>query len=154
MKRNWLPLIIGFIITILILGVVFVFLIFMPNKQPSEEEVALITIIAAPTSTPVIGLTIVPTPTILITETVTNNYKFKVGDFVQIIGTSGDGLRLRSEPGRSFQVNFIGMDSEVFEVIDGPIEEDGFTWWHLEAPYDENRTGWSVDEYLQLVTVP
>lgn len=154
MKRNWLPLIIGFIITILVLGAVFILLIFLPNKQTLDDKVALITIIPAPTSTPVIGLTIVPTPTIFITEPPVNSYKFKLGDFVQITGTSGDGLRLRSEPGRSYLVNFIGMDAEVFEVIDGPIEEDGFTWWHLEAPYDENRTGWSVDEYLQLVTVP
>ena len=154
MKRNWLPLIIGFIITVLVLGTVFTFLIFLPNKQTTDDKIALITIIPAPTSTPVIGFTIVPTPTKEITKTSVNNFKFKTGDFVQITGTSGDGLRLRSEPGRSYRVNFIGMDAEVFEVIDGPIEEDGFTWWHLEAPYDKNRTGWSVDEYLQIVTVP
>lgn len=154
MKRNWLPLIIGFIITILVLGVVFIFLIFLPDKQSFNDEVALITIIPASTSTPVIGFTIVPTSIILSTKTTANNYKFKLGDFVQITGTSGDGLRLRAEPGRSYGVNFIGLDAEVFEVVDGPVEEDGFTWWQLEAPYDNKRTGWSVDEYLQLVTVP
>jgi hypothetical protein len=154
MKKNWLPLIIGFVITILVLCAVFIFLIFLPNKQILDEKIALITVIPAPTSTPIIGLTIFPTPTMEITETIENNYKFKLGEFVQITGTSGDGLRLRSEPGRSFSVNFIGMDAEVFEVIDGPVEADGFIWWYLEAPYDKNRNGWSVDEYLQLVTVP
>lgn len=154
MKKNWLPLIIGFIITILVLFAVFVFLIFLPNKQTSDEKIALITVIPAPTSTPVVGLTIVPTPTLVITETIEDNFKFKLGDFIQITGTSGEGLRLRSEPGRSYSVKFIGMDSEVFEVIDGPVEADGFVWWYLEAPYDKTRNGWSVDEYLQLVTVP
>jgi len=154
MKRNWFPLIIGFIITILALFAVFVFLIFLPNKQTSDEKTALITVIPASTSTPVVGLTIVPTPTLEITETIENNFKFKLGDFIQITGTSGEGLRLRSEPGRSYSVKFIGMDAEVFEVIDGPVEADGFIWWYLEAPYDKTRNGWSVDEYLQLVTVP
>lgn len=154
MKKNWLPLIIGFIITILVLFAVFVFLIFLPKKQSLDEKTALITVIPAPSSTPVVGLTIVPTPTLQITETIEKNYKFELGEFVQITGTSGEGLRLRSEPGRSFSVNFIGMDAEVFEVIDGPVEADGFIWWYLEAPYDKTRNGWSVDEYLQLVTVP
>lgn len=154
MKRSWLPLITGFVITILILLAVFIFLIFLPKKQTVEDKTALITVIPALTSTPVVGLTIVPTPTIEITETIENNYKFNVGDFVQVTGTSGEGLRLRSEPGISFSVNFIGMDAEVFEVIDGPIESDGFVWWYLEAPYDKTRNGWSVDEYLQEVTVP
>lgn len=154
MKKNWLPLIIGFVITILVLFAVFIFLIFLPNKQNQDQKIALITIIPAPTSTPVVGLTIVPTPTLELTETVVNNYKFRIGEFVQITGTSGEGLRLRSEPGRSFSVNFIGLDAEVFEVIDGPVEADGFIWWYLEAPYDKTRNGWSVDEYLQKVTVP
>lgn len=154
MKRNWLPLIVGFIITILVLGVIFIILIFLPNQQASNDKVALITIIPAPTSTPMIGLTIVPTPTLLMTEVPVHNGKFQLGDFVQITGTSGDGLRLRSEPGRSYSVNFIGLDAEVFEVTDGPVEEDGYIWWYLEAPYDKTRNGWSVDEYLQLVTVP
>jgi heme/copper-type cytochrome/quinol oxidase subunit 2 len=154
MKRSWLPLITGFVITILVLLAVFIFLIFLPKKQTVEDKTALITVIPALTSTPVVGLTIVPTPTFEITETIENNYKFNVGDFVQVTGTSGEGLRLRSEPGISFSVNFIGMDAEVFEVIDGPIESDGFVWWYLEAPYDKTRNGWSVDEYLQEVTVP
>ncbi len=154
MKRSWLPLITGFVITILILLAVFIFLIFIPKKQTVEDKTALITVIPALTSTPVVGLTIVPTTTIEITETIENNYKFNVGDFVQVTGTSGEGLRLRSEPGISFSVNFIGMDAEVFEVIDGPIESDGFVWWYLEAPYDKTRNGWSVDEYLKEVTVP
>jgi hypothetical protein len=154
MKKNWLPLILGFVTTILILFAVFILLIFLPKKQSEENKIALITVIPALTSTPVVGLTIVPTSTVEKTEVIESNYKFQLGEFVQITGTSGEGLRLRSEPGRSFSVKFIGMDSEVFEVIDGPVESDGFIWWYLEAPYDKTRNGWSVDEYLQKVTVP
>ncbi len=154
MKRNWTPLIISLILTILLIIAVFFVFIFQTKEREQPISKAFITVIPAPTSTPNIGLTIVPTPTIEITITPTNNYKFLIGDYVQISGTSGDGLRLRSNPGINTSVNFIGMDSEVFEIKDGPINQDGYTWWHLQAPYDKNRNGWAVDEFLQLVTVP
>jgi len=154
MKKNWLPFILGLIFTVIVLTIAFVLLIFIPNKEIKNEVAALVTIIPASTSTPIVGLTIVPTPTIIVTKPVQGVYKFNIGEFVQITGTSGEGLRLRSEPGRSFSVNFIGLDAEVFEVVKGPIEADGYIWWYLEAPYDKNRNGWSVDDYLQKVTVP
>ncbi len=154
MKKHWMPLIIGFFVTLLIILFVFVIVIFLPRNQTPQVKVAEITIIPASTSTPMINLTIVPTPTIGRTDFPVGTYKFKIGDYAQITGTSGDGLRLRSGPSRADSVNFIGLDSEVFEVVDGPVEADGFIWWYLEAPYDKTRNGWSVDEYLQLVNVP
>lgn len=71
-----------------------------------------------------------------------------VGAYVQVIGTEGAGLRMRTEPGLDGAINFSAMDSEVFLVIEGPVEEDGYTWWHLEAPYDQTRNGWSASDYL------
>jgi hypothetical protein len=154
MNRQWLPLILGFFISLFIILAIFLIFIFLPKNQVENQELAMVTIIPAPTSTPMMSLTIVPTPTPEITERAISSGKFQIGDFAQITGTSGDGLRLRSGPSRSDSVNFIGLDAEVFEVIDGPVEADGFTWWYLEAPYDKTRNGWSVDEYLQLVSVP
>ena len=154
MKRNWLPLIITLLLTIIILLSIFLFLIFLPQTKQAIEAEALITIIPASTSTPMVGLTIVPTPTLDENQSSDSNYKFSVGEYVQITGTSGDGLSLRSGPSRSFSVNFVGLDSEVFKIVDGPVEADGYVWWYMEAPYDKNRNGWSVDEYLQIVTVP
>ena len=154
MKRKWLPLIIGFFVTLFLLIGLFLILIFIPKNEVESESLALITVIPAATSTPMIGLTLVPTPTLEQIEITINNYKFQVGEYAQITGTSGDGLRLRSGPSRTNSVNFIGMDAEVFEIVDGPVEADGFVWWYLEAPYDKTRNGWSVDEYLQSVNVP
>ena len=71
-----------------------------------------------------------------------------VGAYVQVGGTEGAGLRMRSEPNLDSDVNFTALDSEVFLVIDGPEEADGYTWWHLEASYDQTRNGWSVGDYL------
>lgn len=154
MKKHWMPLIIGFFVTLFIILLIFAFVILLPKDQTSQPQNAEITIIAASTSTPMMSLTIIPTPTIGSTDIPVGYFKFQIGDYAQITGTSGDGLRLRSGPSRADSVNFIGLDSEVFEVVDGPVEADGFIWWYLEAPYDKTRNGWSVDEYLQLVNVP
>lgn len=154
MKKQWLPSIIGFFVTLMVILAIFALLIFLPKNQTSNDQLANITVIHAATSTPMVNLTVVPTPTVENIESPISSYKFQIGDFVQITGTSGEGLRLRSGPSRSDSVNFIGLDAEVFEVIEGPIEADGFTWWYLEAPYDKTRNGWSVDEYLQSVNVP
>jgi len=75
-----------------------------------------------------------------------------IGMYVQILGTGGDGLRLRSGAGMSFDPIFLGMEAEVFEVMDGPREGDGFMWWFLKAPYDPNRKGWARSDYLSVVS--
>ncbi len=76
------------------------------------------------------------------------------GGFVQIIGTGGDGLRLRSDPGLNGEIRYLGLESEIFRVDDGPTMMDGYTWWLLVAPYDENVRGWAVSNYLKTVPNP
>lgn len=76
------------------------------------------------------------------------------GAYVQVTGTGGDGLRLRSEPGLGGEIEFLGLEAEVFLVEDGPVLEDGYTWWFLTAPYDESVQGWAVSNYLQTVQNP
>lgn len=74
-----------------------------------------------------------------------------VGAYVQVSGTEGAGLRMRASPGLNTAIKFTALDSEVFLVIDGPVELDGYTWWHLEAPYDQTRNGWSAGDFLTLI---
>jgi hypothetical protein len=76
------------------------------------------------------------------------------GEYVQVIGTGGDGLRLRSEPGLKGKIRYLGLESEIFRVDDGPTMLDGYTWWLLVAPYDENVQGWAVSNYLKIVPNP
>jgi hypothetical protein len=59
---------------------------------------------------------------------------------------------LRVEPGLDSQVRLLGLETEVFQVTDGPQEVDGFTWWYLVAPFDETRNGWAVSNYLAATT--
>lgn len=122
----------------------------------SSAPTAILTVVSLPTSTP---LTPSPTPPTTTTPTLTPpppapDGEISLGAFVQITGTGGDGLRVRTEPGLSSEVRFLGLDSEVFEVRDGPQEFDGHTWWYLVAPFEENRNGWAVSGYLSVVQNP
>lgn len=77
-----------------------------------------------------------------------------IGNYVQITGTDGEGLRIRSEPGLNGNPDFLGFDSEVFIVRDGPVALDGYVWWYLVAPYDETRAGWAAAEFLSYIPSP
>jgi hypothetical protein len=79
---------------------------------------------------------------------------FGLGVYVQITGTGGDGLRLRSGPGLNDAQLFLGYDAEVYQIVDGPIQADGHTWWKLTAPYDATRTGWAVQDFLTVIPSP
>lgn len=77
-----------------------------------------------------------------------------IGNYVQITGTNGEGLRIRSNPGLSGEPVFLGFDSEVFIVQDGPREADGYVWWYLVAPYDQTRAGWAAADFLSYIPEP
>ena len=112
-----------------------------------------LTMISAPTSTPLTTPTLTPDPYQLGTPTIPAGV-IAVGGYVQITGTGGDGLRLRSAPGLTSELLFLGDDAEVFQVRDGPQEANGYIWWYLVAPYDESRAGWAAANFLAVVPPP
>lgn len=109
-----------------------------------------LTVIAAPTSTS----SAPATPTIDPFAPTAATTGIALGNYVQITGTEGEGLRIRSEPSLNGNPEFLGFDSEVFIVKDGPREADGFVWWYLVAPYDETRVGWAAADFLSYVPSP
>ena len=112
-----------------------------------------LTVIPAPTSTPNVTPTSTPDPLIFGTPTLAPDV-IGVGGYVQITGTDGEGLRLRSDPSLNGTPVFLGYEEEVFEVRDGPQEADGYTWWYLVAPYDETRAGWAASDFLGAIPSP
>ena len=110
-----------------------------------------LTIIPAPTHTP--NVTAIPTTDPLITPTLVAN-AVGISGYVQITGTEGQGLRIRSSAGLNAETVFRGEEAEVFVVKDGPQTADGYTWWYLVAPYDETRAGWAVSDFLAVVPSP
>jgi len=137
-----------FSIILIVVGIVIIVWAGKMRKEPDITPEVKITQIPAPTSTPRIVL-----PTEMIVETSTPAVILPpdvigIGAYVQVTGTEGSGLRMRSDPGTNSEERFVAMDSEAFLVIGGPVEQDGYNWWQLEAPYDKTRTGWSADAYL------
>jgi hypothetical protein len=131
-----------------------------PVPVPRPPATPVMVVVAAPTAT---HTPLPPTPTPVITPSVTPNPLMPpapaegvvaIGAYVQISGTGRDGLRLRMEPGLDGRIRFLGLESEVFIVRDGPQQVDDFTWWYLTAPVDENRAGWAVSNYLEVVQNP
>jgi hypothetical protein len=126
---------------------------FKPPSQVVAAPTAILTIIPAPSSTPT------PVPDAAAAATATPNGGASAdgiaqGMYVQISGTGGDGLKMRSGPGVKSDTIFLGMEAEVYLVKDGPKLADGYTWWYLEAPYDSSRAGWAASKYLTIVASP
>ncbi len=113
-------------------------------------------IISAPTRTPVLAratVTVVPSPTSNFVPSPEPGV-IGVGGFVQIVGTAGTGLNIRDEAGLTSNVNFLAYDEEAFGVEGGPIEVDGFTWWFIVTPVDDQRSGWAAETYLSVIPNP
>jgi len=117
---------------------------------------AIINIIPGPTAT-----IWIPTEVPLPTQTPTPSIRpsplpgvIGIDTLVQIFGTEGSGLNIRSVSGLDSEVEFLAYDTEVFSIEDGPIEVDGIVWWYLVTPVNEERAGWAAANYLSLVSQP
>ncbi len=89
------------------------------------------------------------TPAIPTTSQVSQGGDFLIGDLVEVHGTGGEGLRLRNAPSLASVVNELAMENEVLEIRGGPTEADGYIWWFLINPYDNQRQGWGVGVYIR-----
>lgn len=125
-----------------------------PARTPVGVVTAALTVITIPTSTP----TMVPE-----TQEPPSNPdeppppppgELGIGAFVKVSGTEGAGLRLRNNPGLDNEPLYLGMEDEIFKIEDGPIESDGYLWWYLAAPFEPDRNGWAVSNYLEPVQEP
>ncbi|PKN97404.1 MAG: hypothetical protein CVU42_16145 [Chloroflexi bacterium HGW-Chloroflexi-4] len=120
------------------------------NMQYTPQ--AAITIIPGGTIPTVdLGLLTSPTATATFNPEATGQSGIRTGLYVQITGTEGAGLNIRNNPGTSSESLFIANESEVFLVVGGPIEMDGYIWWQLNAPYDKSRQGWAAENYFNII---
>jgi len=133
-------------------------LILLNSNRPSQPPIGAVT--AALTVIPSSGGTATPeaseiTSTDIPAETATlEPGVIGIGAFAQVSGTGGDGLRLRKGSGLGYEMQFLGLDGELFQVVDGPIDADGYTWWFVVGSYDDARQGWAVADFLALVPNP
>lgn len=145
-------------IAVLATGLTLLTVILMAVLQPPLDNpagyLAAVTSVAPPTSTPR-RLQQIPTQAVQVQPTATIlPGEIGIGVYVQISGTQGTGLRVRIEPGLNTDSLFLGYDDEVFKVVDGPRQVDGYTWWKLSATYDATRSGWAAQDYLVVIQSP
>jgi hypothetical protein len=154
---SWGVLIGGVVLGAIALSLVLAGLILLrPAPKTASIPTPHLTVVPAPTLTlPAAAATspaMMPaTATPPIPPAPVSNGSIGIGIYVQIAGTGGEGLRLRSAPGKDSPPRFLGMEAEAFLVTDGPKDKDGITWWYLVAPYDKNRAGWAAANYLVVV---
>ncbi|MGD8758783.1 MAG: hypothetical protein PVJ07_00865 [Anaerolineales bacterium] len=117
-----------------------------------------VTVIPYPTATAIPTATAQPTMEATSTELPSlkpgGQDGFLIGELVDVRNTDGDALRLRSAPSLSASIVALGSEFEVFEVRDGPVNEDGYRWWLLASPYEDNKQGWAVDVFLEPLQTP
>jgi hypothetical protein len=124
-----------------------------PPRPDPAGLMAEMTVFPAPSGTP--RAEVVPTDPYAPppTQTVIPG-QLEIGVYAKIIGTDGQGLRIRSTPGLNGEQQFLGFDAEVFRIQDGPTEVDGYTWWYLVSNYDDGRAGWAASNFLEFVPSP
>ncbi len=154
---NWKVLLGGITFAVVVFAVL-VGILWSSQGQGDDQApaTAILNIIKAPTETsPVVLSTLQPT-----LEPTSSQLPppqggtLAIGDYVQVSGTGGDGLRLHASAGVDSKVQYIALESEELVVKDGPADADGYTWWLLQNPYTDNAVGWGVANYLVRVQNP
>lgn len=122
------------------------------SSYAAPAATPLLTVVYRPTAT---ATSFIPTATPVPTATPTPLPPpaavggIAIGALVEVTGTEGDGVRLRDEPSLDAKIAFLGLENEVFEVREGPRENDGYIWWYLSNPYNAEKEGWAVSNYLR-----
>lgn len=91
------------------------------------------TVTPAPTSTP----TPTPSPT-----PVPVPLELAIGGFARVV----DGVNFRPEPSTQSQLIRTLADGVVLEIVGGPQDAEGFTWWQLKDV--DGSIGWAAAQYL------
>src|SRR5664280_2207379 len=55
-----------------------------------------------------------------------------VGSAVQVIGTAGDGLNVRSSATSTGAIVGVEKDGARGVILEGPVVSSGFTWWRVQ----------------------
>lgn len=72
-----------------------------------------------------------------------------LGATVEVANTDGAGVNVRSEATTSSEVLSVFLDGTQVQVIDGPVEAEGFVWWQITG--NEVTAGWIVSDYLIVI---
>ena len=75
-----------------------------------------------------------------------------VGANVEVTGVGNQELNIRNVPGLTgSKILFRSPEGSLFDIIGGPQEADGFSWWHVRDAQFQLE-GWAVANYLQVTS--
>ncbi|MBZ0288380.1 MAG: SH3 domain-containing protein, partial [Anaerolineae bacterium] len=92
-------------------------------------------------STATITPTMIPTPPPL----------FHVGQTVRVQTIDGEILNLRAAPTRKSEILVYIEDDTLLELLEGPVEAEGYYWWRVHTP--DGLEGWVVENDGELQTI-
>jgi len=70
---------------------------------------------------------------------------FRVGDWYQVT-EEGDGVNLREGPSKAAAVRCQMETGTYVNLIDGPVEAEGYTWWKIDASFSRcGGEGWIME---------
>ncbi|MCO5184483.1 MAG: SH3 domain-containing protein [Anaerolineae bacterium] len=157
--RDYVPLIgllLGIVVTIIAIVVAWQlvtnFLIPEPLVvAPPAPTVVLVTApaTAAPTATADLAT---PTPLPTLTPEPTSDPALPpelitVGLFASVANTGGIGVTVRGGPSTNNAPLLIAPEAAIVEIIGGPTEGSGFTWWQLRL--EDGTEGWAAADFLE-----
>ncbi len=94
-----------------------------------------------PPSAVTITPTLIPTPPPL----------FYVGQTVRVQTIDGEILNLRAQATRKSEIVVYIEDDTHLELLEGPVEAEGFSWWRVRLP--DGLEGWVVENDGELQTL-
>ncbi len=120
-----------------------------PSRAPQATSAPAIEVILAAETPERFVLAGPPIPTVIVTKT---PVPLRIGVQAAVFDVGNDKLNIRSRPSLSeSQVLFRESEGARFDIIGGPQEADGFTWWQVRDPQFQVE-GWAVAIYLRTVT--
>ena len=116
------------------------------TPQPGTAATSANEVIIARTTPASIALTGPAVATVIVTNT---PVPLALGMQVAVFNVGADELNVRNQPSVfGSQVLFRAPAGTRFDIIDGPRQADGYTWWQLHDPAFQ-VSGWAVARYLQ-----
>ncbi len=122
-----------------------------PTPTPDQPPTAPPDAIAAPTDAPAVPVFALEGPTLVPIYLSPTPRIITIGSPVLV---NIDGLNVRPSPGISNTPVFNAALGSGFNVIDGPVQADGLTWWLIQDPGSAGRRGWAAAIYLDVFAPP
>jgi len=148
----WIWLAIGLLVVLIVAAAIYLASGCMPSQPPIVEPTVTPTATAYQLMPKRVLPTLPPTtePPAATSGPPASAREIEPGIRVRVIDTGIDGLSFRTGPGTNYARLRTAPDGEIFTVLEGPQEANGYRWWRLQDK--DGTTGWGVENWLQPVS--